>query len=288
MRFLFVEEITRIAGDRIEGRRAFALDEPLRYRRLGGESEIAPGAISEAIGQLASWLCLQRNEFTARPVFLFADKIRILGPVQAGSDVNLVADILEMNQETFRFSGHAEVEGIKIAAVEQCSGYFMPLGELEDPEVTRARFAALTTGGLKLEGSGGTPYAFDQLAGETLALAPKESIHTKKTFDPAETFYKDHFPRFPVTPIVMLNEMIGSATTRMMQLSGAKRLEVRELSGIKIRNFVKPGESCETLVKVVGERQDGATTLVETIAELVKDGKKILRGNYHYRLTEAP
>ena len=71
----------------------------MRYRPLGGEAEIAPGALSEAIGQLASWLCIQRNDFTARPVFLFADHIKVHGAVQAGSDVELHADLLPLLRE---------------------------------------------------------------------------------------------------------------------------------------------------------------------------------------------
>lgn len=288
MRFLFVDKITRIEGDKISGQKHFGLDEPLRYRPLGGEAEIAPGALSEAIGQLASWLCIQRNDFTARPVFLFADQIKIHAPVLAGSTVELHSDILQLDKETFRFSGTASVDGQIKVEIKNCSGYFMPLGELEDPEVSKQRFAAMTSVGLKLDGASGNPFAFDSLAGETLTLLPKQSIRTLKTFAADEPFYKDHFPRFPVTPIVMLNEMIGTATTRMLQLSGSKRLTPRELSGIKIRSFVKAGEPVEISIKLVGERHEGDQTYVETSAELIKEGKKILRGSYHYVVREVP
>lgn len=288
MRFLFVDKIHAISNDSISGQKHFGLDEPLRYHPLAGSAEIAPGALSEAIGQLASWLCIQRNDFTARPVFLFADQIKIHGAVKAGSTVELHSDILQLDKETFRFSGTAKVQGELKVEIKNCSGYFMPLGELEDPEVSKQRFHAMTSGGLKLEGASGQPFAFDSLAGETLALEPKQSIRTLKTFAADEPFYRDHFPRFPVTPIVMLNEMIGTATTRMLQLSGAKRLAPRELSGIKIRSFVKAGEPVEISIKLVGERQDGGLTYVETTAELIKEGKKILRGSYHYVVTEVP
>lgn len=288
MRFLFVEKISDITADAITGSKSFGIDEPLRYRPLAGESEIAPGALSEAIGQLASWLCIQKNDFTSRPVFLFADKIKIHAAVAAGSTVDLHAEILQMDAETFRFNGTASVAGELKVEIKECSGYFMPLAELEDPEVSKQRFQAMTSGGLKLDGVSGQPFAFDGLAGETLALVPRQSIRTLKTFSADEAFYKDHFPRFPVTPIVMLNEMIGAATTRMLQLSGAKRLSSRELSGIKIRSFVKAGEPVEISIKLVGERQDGDLTYVETTAELIKEGKKILRGSYHYVVTEVP
>lgn len=288
MRFLFVDEITNITADRITGRRTFGLDEPLRYNPLAGDPVVAPGALSEAIGQLASWLCIQRNDFTARPVFLFADSIQVTGAVKAGADVRLEADIHQLDSETFRFSGLALAGGEPKVAIKDCSGYFMPLAELEDPEVSRKRFSAMTSGGLKLDGLAGAPFPFDTLCGVTTELNPRQSIRTIQTFQAGAPFYKDHFPRFPVTPIVMLNEMIGAATARMMNLKGGKRLEVSELSGIKIRSFVKPGEPVETQVRLVGERvQDGRLT-IETTAELIKDGKKILRGSYHYVVTEVP
>lgn len=288
MRFLFVDKITQIAGDSIAGQKHFGPDEPLRYRPLAGEAEVAPGALSEAIGQLASWLCIQRNDFTGRPVFLFADQIKIHGPVKAGATVDLHAEIHELNSETLRFSGTAKVDGVLKVEIQNCSGYFMPLGDLEDPEVSKQRFNAMTSGGLKLDGASGDPFAFDSLAGETLTLLPRQSIRTLKVFAANEPFYKDHFPRFPVTPIVMLNEMIGTATARMLQLSGSKRLMPRALSGIKIRSFVKPCEPVEIAIKLVGERQEGAETYVETTAELIKEGKKILRGSYHYVVREVP
>ncbi len=288
MRFLFVEKISHLSAESISGSKHFGIDEPLRYRPLAGESDIAPGALSEAIGQLASWLCIQKNAFTARPVFLFADQIKIHGAVAAGSTVDLHADIQQMDQETFRFSGTASVAGEPKVQIKNCSGYFMPLAELEDPEVAKQRFQAMTAGGLKLDGVSGRPFGFDGLAGETLTLIPRQAIRTLKSFSANEPFYKDHFPRFPVTPIVMLNEMIGTATTCMLQLSGAKRLSPRELSGIKIRSFVKAGEPVEISIKLVDERQEGDLTYVETTAELIKEGKKILRGSYHYVVTEVP
>ena len=50
----------------------------------------------------------------------------------------------------------------------------------------------------------------------------------------------------------------------------------------------RPGEPVEIAIKLVGERQEGAETYVETTAELIKEGKKILRGSYHYVVREVP
>ena len=93
MRFLFVDQITAQGDQSIEGRRAFTDTAPMQYQDPQGERQIAPGVISEGVGQLVSWLCLHKNDFKARPVFLFADSINILKPVRPGAVVNMSATI---------------------------------------------------------------------------------------------------------------------------------------------------------------------------------------------------
>lgn len=284
MRFLFVDQVSDRTETQVVGRRLFAADDPMQYRPLRGDPVVAPGAVSEAIGQLVSWLCLENNKFTARPVFLFADQINVRGMAPVGAVVELMAEIHEMDAESFRFSGAARVKGEVVQTIKDCSGYFMPLGELEDPEQTRERFKALTGGGLTYDGLSGDPYAFASLAGSTMELEKDVSIRTEKCFDPGEKFYADHFPRFPVTPIVMLNEMIGAATSRMVNADGRRRLLPRQIKGIKIRSFVKPGERVEVAVRRAPAEAEGG--LVATHAEIHKDGRPILRGSYTYEIKE--
>jgi 3-hydroxymyristoyl/3-hydroxydecanoyl-(acyl carrier protein) dehydratase len=295
MRFLFVDKITATDGNVIRGLRHFGVDEPLRYHHVEGSTmpagEVSPGAVSEAVGQLASWYCLEKNGFSARPVFLFADRIAMPAATPVGAQVDLAATIHELDTQTFRFSGEARVGGTLVHQIDMCSGYFMPLAELEDPQTTKSRYEALTHGGLKLDGHGGAPYGFDALAGETVETSVQENglpmIRTRQTMAIQEPFYKDHFPRFPVTPIVMLTEMLAAATARLVGADAAgKRLRGREARGLKIRSFVKPGETVEAVVRLKapapGDGRGGVT--VETAAELLKDGKPILRGNYVYEL----
>jgi 3-hydroxymyristoyl/3-hydroxydecanoyl-(acyl carrier protein) dehydratase len=285
MRFLFVDQIKDIQDDCIRGSKHFASDAPMQYSNSKGEAEIAPGVISEAIGQLVSWLCIDRNGYSGRPVFLFADKIEILGKVLPGSTVDLVATVNSIDEETFVFSGEASVDGRIVHRVERVSGYFMPLGDLEDPEVTKSRYSALTNGGLKLDGDTGV-YDFTKLVDDVTDRPSDEKIVCSKTMAKTELFYKDHFPRFPVTPIVMINEMIGLAAANLLCPNDPRSLRPKSVDGIKIRNFVKPGETVETSI-TVKDRQDLPTGASEitTIAQVTKDGKTILRGKYIYELT---
>lgn len=284
MRFLFVDKIIEQTKHTIAGARHFTAGEPLRYVTLGGDQRIAPGIISEAIGQLASWKCINDNDFSARPVFLFADKIRVFSEVRPGSTLELRADIHEVNSETVRFSGQALCNGTVVQAISDCSGYFLPLAELEDPGVTRSRYRSMTNGGIAALDSPVEPYSFFNLIEDSADIVTGKSIHARVKLSQNEPFYADHFPRMPVTPIVVLNELIGAASCMLQSGKKERCLSVRRISGIKIRSFVRPGDEIE--IKVIAAGSDDQSLVnpgtVETIAEIFCKGKRILRGSFTY------
>jgi 3-hydroxymyristoyl/3-hydroxydecanoyl-(acyl carrier protein) dehydratase len=283
MRFLFVDKITEQSESTVVGARLFAVEEPLRYISPGGSQRIAPGIVSEAIGQLASWKCIKDNDFSARPVFLFADKIKVFSDIAPGTYLDLKAEVHEVNSETLRFSGCALRNGEVVQEISECIGYFMPLAELEDPEVTRSRYLALTSGGLTLQGTSESPFNFFNLIDDSPELIAGKTITAKINLTEREPFYADHFPRMPVTPIVVLNELIGATTCVLYSGRKLRCLTPRLIEGIKIKSFVRPGDQIEIKVTMNGEARQGA---VETVAEIFKEGKRILRGSYHYLVEE--
>jgi len=293
MRFLFVDRIDAMTESTIRGHKYFGPDEPLQYplhSAFDGAAgnHIAPGVVSEAIGQLASWLALKRNGFTGRPVFLFADRITVEHPVAPGTGIDLNAEIHQLDSETIVFSGSALVEGRIVQAVSNCSGYFMPLDQLEDPAVTRERFSSLVAGGLLLDAGVTSRYPFGSLCEEILGQEGSTSIVVRRTMRHDEPFYRDHFPRFPVTPIVMLNELIGATAKALVKVEGKDvRLFPRAVVDVKIKSFVKPGETCIVRVRAQDTTYSpSGARLLNTIAEIEKDGKRILRGRYSYEIME--
>jgi len=282
MRFLFVDKISNQTLTSVEGTRLFTVDEPLRYVSPGGEQKIAPGIVSEAIGQLASWKCIKDNNFSARPVFLFADKIKVFDDIAPGTLLSLEADVHEVNNETLRFSGKASRQGEVVQEISECIGYFMPLAELEDPEVTRSRYQALTSGGLSLLGNSESPYNFFNLIDDNAEIIGKSIVATIKITE-SEPFFADHFPRMPVTPIVVLNELIGATTCVLYSGRKLRCLTPRLIEGIKIKSFVRPGDEIEVKVSLSNDKKQN---VVETVAEIFKEGKRILRGSYHYLVEE--
>jgi len=289
MRFLFVDRIDALSESAIQGYKYFGPDEPLQYPLHSAfdgvaGNQVAPGVVSEAIGQLASWHALKKNGFSGRPVFLFADKITVEHPVAPGTGVHLKAEIHQLDAETMVFSGSALVDGRIVQAVSNCSGYFMPLDQLEDPAITRERFSSLVAGGLLLDAGVTSRYPFEDLCEEILGQEGSSSIVVRRTMRHDEPFYRDHFPRFPVTPIVMLNELIGAAAKALVGDKNV-RLFPRTVSDVKIKSFVKPGETC--IVRVKSQETTGdpsGARLLHTIAEIEKDGKRILRGRYSYEI----
>jgi 3-hydroxymyristoyl/3-hydroxydecanoyl-(acyl carrier protein) dehydratase len=282
MRFLFVDKIKEYNDSKIVGSKHFSADSALRYRN----QQIAPGVISEAIGQLASWLAISRLNFASRPVFLFADRIQAHAPLAAGSNVELKAEITEMDEQTLVFRGEAFADGILVHTIHTSSGYFMPLQDLEDPLITRQRFAQLCGSGLDLDGQSGS-FNFGSLV-DRVVSNDERSIVCVKTMSKDEPFYADHFPRFPVTPIVMINEMIGEATRRLVsQIFGEAELQIAEVSDVKIKNFLKPGETAEIKVQLIESMKVDGREGIQTVAELFKEGKRVLRGRYHYFMEKS-
>ncbi len=277
MRFLFVDKITAIGDKNINGFIDLYENHPMQYLSPNRRGEICSGVISEAIGQLVSWLAIRDNDCTGRPVFLFADRIEVLKPVMAGSRVELAGNIDRSDEQSFVFSGTAHVNGELVHAVHQCNGFQMPLADLEDPSITRQRLLDLQSPqGLKLIDDG---KLFDMatLVDAVDELTVGESITARKRFSGDEAFFADHFPRFPVVPIVMINEMIGRVASRMLTNGADILVPVREVKNIKIKSFVRPGEECQIVLKRVEDEQPGCASLR---AEVKKDGKPILRGTY--------
>lgn len=282
MSFLFVDDITSMTLDSIRG--GFGLDYsvPFRHTRENGEEVIAPGVICEAIGQLVSWWLLERNGFTGRPVFLFADRIVQHRNVRIGARLELMARLHHVDFDSARFSGIASVDGVPVHAVEDCVFSFMPLVDLEDPEACRKRFTQLRSGAWGRRSRRAAPFAWSDLRGETLKLDPGRTIHRRLRLDPDFDFYADHFPRFPVTPAVILNEAAGQAAMAMMsseELRGRK-----SISGCKIRDFVRPGDTIDIKVRRVAGAADNLEAPLLAQVEMFKGERRIMHARWQLDL----
>ena len=283
MRFLFVSRIQDITGEKIKGQVDFSAGEPWRRITSENKTEISTSVVSEAVGQLVSWMALRDNKFTGRPVFLFASQIDLSGIIHAPCTVDLEAWISNRSEDSFIFSGTAKVDGKTVVEIKECGGYFMPLAELEDPTVTSKRFETLSTGGLPANPAG-EAFNFAGLVDQVMEIDPGKSIKTAKVMKTTEPFYADHFPRFPVTPIVVINEMIAEATRCMMTKDSAKPAIIHPIAvqDLKIKSFIRPGDTAIIQSKVTETNGNE----FETVSEILVNEKRILRGRYRYRQSQ--
>lgn len=279
MPFLFVDHISKIDAKSISGH--LKLDGDCKY--INPEGFVLPGIISEAIGQLASWKVIHEGDYKARPVFLFADRIEILHPVRAGTKIELFAEIHHCDAETVAFSGGANIDCRKVLSVDNCTGYFMELDKLEDPSVTRQRFSALCdVNAPKMNRK--SDYKLDDEIGRFEVLASASSmIEVSGHISESSSFYRDHFPKFPVTPIVVINELIGRICENILGDDEGQPTTValKEVTGVKIREFLRPNEAF-TIKAAIKERMRISPQREEAkvYVQILKDNKNILRGHY--------
>lgn len=281
MRFLFVSKISAMSDHKITGQVEFGSQEPWQRLHLPTGPRISTSVVSEAIGQLVSWLSLRNNDFTARPVFLFATRIGLSDDVAPGTTVDLEAEITDQSSESFIFSGTAKIAGRAVVTIEDCGGYLMPLQELEDPADTRNRFLKLISTGLPAN-PGTVAFDYRSLIDEIVSHEKNASVTIRKVFSDREPFYPDHFPRYPVTPIVVINEMIAEATATMMSPLADQRTNLKPIAvqDLKIKSFIRPGDHAQVTIKNV----ETIGKEFETIAEIIVNGRRILRGRYRYEL----
>ena len=75
-------------------------------------------------------------------------------------------------------------------------------------------------------------------------LEPGKQISAVKALSLAEEYLADHFPTFPVLPVVMMVEALVQTAAMLVRVSndfGQSMIVLSEARNIKYRSFVKPG-----------------------------------------------
>lgn len=101
-----------------------------------------------------------------------------------------------------------------------------------------------------------------------LSLDPGQRIVAERTLRADEEYLKDHFPRFPVMPGVMMLEALHQAAVWMIRTGDdftSPLVLLREARGVKFGAFLAPGETLRVTVTTV--KREGAFVTVKAIAE---------------------
>ena len=89
-----------------------------------------------------------------------------------------------------------------------------------------------------------------------LSIEPGVRIVATKTLAPEEDYLRDHFPRFPVMPgVIMLEAMYQAGVWLAYQSDDFQRSMVvlKETRNVKFADFVTPGRTLEVTVEVIAD-----------------------------------
>lgn len=99
------------------------------------------------------------------------------------------------------------------------------------------------------------------LIDEILELVPGKHIRGVKRIDPAEDYFRDHFPGFPVVPGVLLAEMMAQTAGICIDAEDAARGRsmLARINVANFRDWVRPGETAVIVANVTLSRPQMAT-----------------------------
>ena len=252
--FSFVDRITAVQpGVSVRG----------TYTVPEGITEFSNSLVGEATGQLAAWSAMAAVDFKSRPVAGIAGLIEVLGHVMPGQTLELVADIETVDTDAIAYGGSASVNGSPVLRLRQCVGPMLGVGNFDDPQALRDRYALLC-------GSGATPGAYGGLPPiilEEAAGDPGKVARANLQVPASAPFFDDHFPRRPVFPGSLLMQyslqLVHQLAAQWPVTAGAA-WKLRNVSDMKLRAFISPGELLALEVKLEEQTADTAKVSVES------------------------
>ena len=99
------------------------------------------------------------------------------------------------------------------------------------------------------------------------ALSPGKRITAIRTLRADEEYLRDHFPKFPVMPGVMMLEALHQAAVWLIRTGDqfeSPLVVLREVRSVKFGDFLGPGETLDITAEAI--KEDGAMTTVKATA----------------------
>ncbi len=249
--FSFVDRITEIeAGACARG--CFTVP--------AGLTDFSPCLVAEAVGQLAAWVAMARDDFRRRPVAALAGEGYIAGHATPGGLLELGVEIEDWEHDAVAYTGWARIGDSPVIELSRCVGALLPLEDFDDPEATRQRFALLSEEGVQ-------PGRFRGVADADVVVIEREPgkrLRASMQVPQSAPFFADHFPRRPVFPAtLLLDTQIRLAVDLVGDLRRGVQLRPRRVADVKMRSFILPGQVVEITAATVSET-GGAVTVALT------------------------
>ena len=258
--YTFVDRVTMVQPG-ISARGTFAIPAGLR--------DFHSSLVAEATGQLAAWCALPAVNFEMRPVAGIADRVELLAPVHPGDTLDLAAEIETVDQDAIAYSGTASVEGSPVLRLHHCVGPMLPVQDFDDPQALRDHYALLCGAGAEPGGFNGVPdLDLEDINGEAGKI-----LRAKLQIPTDAAFFRDHFPRKPVFPGTLLMrsklELVALLAAEIPASQSDCDWQLQNITGMKLRAFIEPGELLELEAKLIEAERDNLTIAVEAR----RDGK---------------
>ncbi len=222
--------------------------------------------VAEAIGQLAAMSSMKAVDFQFRPVAGIAGAVDFTGSVKPGDTLELEATLSKADEESVNYDGVATVNGEPVVVLHDSLGPMVPMADFSDPAEVSARYDVLTGDGAEADVFGGvSEFSYEKTGGETA-----KSSEGQFTIPSEASFFGDHFPRNPVFPgTLLMNLNLRFALDLVSELEGGGNWEPVQMSNVKLRDFMPPGETLDLQASVAEVSDHTATVRVQT-----RKGKK--------------
>ncbi len=227
-------------------------------------TEFSLSLVAEATGQCAAWSALAAVDFKSRPVAGIAGLVEMLAPVRPGDTLELSAQIESVDADAIAYAGTASVNGSLVLRLQNCVGPMLPVEDFDDPQALRNHYALLCGAGASPDAFAGVP----EIVCESTANEPGQSLRARLSVPAEAPFFHDHFPRKPVFPGTLLMrsklQLVGKLAAEVPLPAGGREWKLQNVSDMKLRAFIEPGEVLDLEAKLVETAGTTLTILVES------------------------
>lgn len=234
MAFLFVDRITELDS----GKHAVG-----EYHMPEGLLRLPAWLVAEAIGQLASWVAIERSDFRARPVAALAGEVHATYAEVSGRSAKLRVDLDRCDGQTIVYRGWADVSGTRVGELKRCAGAMLSMEEFDDPDRERERYRRL-----RGEGLPGGDFVGELPPLEFLeeSRVPGRKLLARLDVPRDAPFFSDHFPRKPVFPATLLIDaevrVALELARQVVDAPARPLLRLARVRNVKVRAFTEPGQ----------------------------------------------
>ena len=297
MRFLMIDRICDLEpGVRARGIKNITLNDGFLTEEYPGLAIYPPMILCEAVAQLVSWLIIEARDFTVKPVITVVETFSVFQHPRPGDRLEVTGEVESMSPESALAHGSVLLNGKPVITLQHAVCYLYPLEELDPPAEARRQFANIYRQGDPLPETDGRV----QLARETMPVGRRqwidqitvdgtpdrlEGIHNVSR---TEDYFRDHFPRKPILPGVVMLEIIGDLAEELIRrnLAAENRQHLRPVlthsPNFKFRPFVEPGDQ----VVVQALRKEQTDTACTVAVKGLVGGKPAAMGTLCFDLLD--